>query len=110
MRKNSFLILLSAIALTLLVLNLFRSITGTNQNVTLNSLLDFISNFNIMYELPSLEASIASFQIVNEWTILDGLRLFINMLGTLLGVASYLINNLIYCILFVGRFMIYILG
>ena len=94
-------LVLSTFVLILLVVNFFRS-ANNSTNINISSFLNFISNSNI----PHIEFSINSFQIAGEWVILDGLRQFINILGSVFGSAVYMavsvVNIIIYCVYFLA--------
>lgn len=97
------------IILALLVVNVIKIANGST-SVTFTGLLDFISKADVGFSVPNLDYFTNLFHIAKEWSILDGLRIFINSLGSILGVVAYLVSNLVYTITFLGKFLIFLLG
>ena len=80
------------------------------KEISFTSMFQFFSNFEEAFTIPNLQILIDSFTFSKEWAILDGLRIFINSLGSILGVVAYAISCLVYTISFASKFLIYILG
>lgn len=107
--KNWIISFFSLIVTALLVINLFHFSANTNP-VTITSTLEFLSTTGQSFTIPSINDMIARFTIVNEWAILDGFRLFLNGLGSILGTLSWIVSSLIYTITFAVKLMFFILG
>ena len=99
----------SLIVTALLIINLFHYSANTNP-VTITSTLEFISRTSSSFTIPSINDMIAYFTIPGEWAILDGFRLFLNGLGSLLGTASWVVSSLIFTLTFAVKLMFFILG
>lgn len=107
--KGFFTGLLTFLLLTLLIINIYK-VTMGKKEISFTSMFQFFSNFESSFTIPDLQILIQSFTFSKEWAILDGLRIFINSLGTILGVVAYAVSCLYYTISFASKFLIYILG
>lgn len=107
--KGIFTGVLTFIVLVLLIVNIYKVSMGKKQ-ISFSSMFQFFSTFEESFVIPDLSLIIKGFTIQKEWAILDGLRIFINGLGTILGVVAYAISCLVYTISFASKFLIYILG
>lgn len=107
--KNVFGLILGGAILILIIFNLYKYAMG-KQFVTFTGVLNFLSNIDVGVQVPNLTNCINSFTIQSSWGIIDGLRLFINGLGTLLGVITYIFTNLVYTITFATKFVVFLLG
>lgn len=102
-------IIFGSILLVLLVVNLYKSALGM-PTITFTSTLEWLSSINMPFEVPNMQSIIRSLTITKDWGILQGLRDFINILGTALSVLVWLGSNLVYCIIFFATLLIFILG
>lgn len=85
----------------LLVINLFRRVSGfSNSGFGFSNLMTNLSNSDTM----QLSFDISKFQIGGNWGIVDGIRHFFNDFATILGVLIWLGTNLINLILFLAQF------
>lgn len=107
--KNFIISFICLSILILVIVNLFHYSAQT-EPVTLTSTLNFISQQGQSYNVNNLNEMILMFTIVDEWSILDGLRLFLNGLGTILGVVAWVVSSIYYTLSFAIRFMFFILG
>lgn len=102
-------LVLGVLFFAILLVNVIKFANG-GKTITFSGLLNYLSNIDVNFKVPNLDTLTAYFTIDNEWAILDGLRIFINSLGTILGVVAYLGANLVYSITFLSKLLIYILG
>lgn len=107
--KNVFGLILGGAILLLLIFNLYKFAMG-KEFVTFTGVLNFLSGVDVGVSVPNVTDLIRSFTIQKEWSILDGLRIFINGLGTILGVVAYLFSNLLYTVTFATKFVVFLLG
>lgn len=96
MRNDTFntgLSIFSIIFFVLIVVVLFRNITGSQSNVSFTSFLDYLCNG----EISSVE-NIFNLQTItplSEWDILDGLRVFLNFFIDLANILIFLAGCLL---------------
>lgn len=102
-------VIFGTILLVLLVVNLYKTALGM-PTITFTSTLEWLSTINMPFEVPNMQSIIRSLTITADWGILQGLRDFINILGTALSVLVWLGSNLVYCIIFFATLLIFILG
>lgn len=102
-------VIFGTILLILLVVNLYKTALGM-PTITFSSTLEWLSTINMPFEVPNMQSIIRSLTITSDWGILQGLRDFINILGTALSVLVWLGSNLVYCIIFFATLLIFILG
>lgn len=107
--KGIFTGVLTFLLLILLIINIYKVSMGRKE-ISFTSMFQFFSNFEETFTIPNLQILIQTFTFSKEWAILDGLRIFINSLGTILGVVAYAVSCLVYTISFASKFLIYILG
>ena len=106
--KNTFGLILGGAILLLLIFNLYKFAMG-KEFVTFTGVLNFLSSVEVGVQVPNVTDLIRSFTIQSKWSILDGLRIFINGLGTILGVVAYLFSNLLYTVTFATKFVVFLL-
>lgn len=107
--KNVFGLILGGSILVLVIFNLYKYATG-KEFVTFSGVLNFLSTVDVGVKVPNLDSLIKMFTIDSKWAILDGLRIFINGLGTIIGVLGYMFSNLYYTITFATKFLLFLLG
>lgn len=107
--KNFIISFICLSILILVIVNLFHFSAGTNP-VTLNSTLNFLSNSSSEYTILNINEMINLFTIGGNWGILDGFRIFLNSLGSILGVVAWVCSSVFYTLTFAIRFMFFILG
>lgn len=93
----------------LLVVNVFAYIlfSTTDEPVSFSSLLKKLEDAPVI-EL-SLQDSVKIFTITQDWGILNGLRDFINALGSVIGLAVWICSLVINLVIIVG-YGLYVLG
>ena len=107
--KNVFGLILGGAILALVIFNLYKYAMG-KEFVTFSGVLNFLSTVDVGVQVPNLDSLIKMFTIDSKWAILDGLRIFINGLGTIIGVLGYMFSNLYYTITFATKFLLFLLG
>lgn len=107
--KNGIGLFFGLLLLVILIVNVFKFANGGSQ-VTFSAFLSFLSNFDVGFELPNLNNLIDMFTISKKWSLLDGFRIFLNSLGSILGLVAYLGANIVYTITFLSKFIIFLLG
>lgn len=107
--KGIFTGILTFLLLCLLVINIYKVSMG-NKSVSFSGMIQFFSSYQDSFSVPNLSVLLQSFTMSNEWAILDGFRIFLNGLGSIIGVFTYLALNLVYTITFASKFLLYILG
>lgn len=107
--KNVFGLILGGAILALIIFNLYKYAMG-KEFVTFSGVLNFLSNVDVGVQVPNVTDLIRTFTIQSSWGIIDGLRIFINGLGTILGVLAYMFANLFYTITFATKFVVFLLG
>lgn len=102
-------LVLGFLLLAILMINVVKFANG-GKTITFSGLLNYLSTIQVDFKVPNLTTLTSYVTISGKWAILDGLRIFLNSLGSILGVVLYLGANLVYCITFLSKLLIYILG
>lgn len=102
-------LVLGVLLIAILIINVVKFANG-GKTITFSGLLNYLSTIQVDFKVPNLTTLTSYVTISGKWAILDGLRIFLNSLGSILGVVLYLGANLVYCITFLSKLLIYILG
>ena len=100
-RAKTGLSLLSLVVCVLLVAMLIRKFTGNNTVPSFTSLLEFLSSVKAP-TIPFLKGF--SLSPLDEWAIMDGLRVFLNSFVDLFNVVIFIFNGILSVITYVVIF------
>lgn len=84
---------------------LIRILSGYD-GLTFASFLEMLSNAPDI--TMSLSSTMQYLHISGEWTILDGLRVFLNSLMSMFSISLWCVSGLAQCILYFGYFLAFI--
>lgn len=104
-KSSLFLSVVSIFVLILVLVNFVRVIRDGDY-LSFTSFLEWLStirDFNISFDINSLTTSV-------NWGIFNGLRDFLNALGTCVGFSIWFITNIINCLIFVFQFVVFIIA
>ena len=91
----------------LIIVALARTLTGVQGMPTFGSFISMLQN------MPNIELSITSFeflQITGDWGILDGLRVFLNSLSSILSFGIWMVLGLVQVVIFAISLVGWIFG
>ena len=94
--------ILGLLVIILLILAIFRVFSGYDP-------LNFTTLLELLSDAPNIHMSLSSsmdiISINGKWVILDELRVFLNLLGDILGVIVWGFSGLAQCVVYVGYFL-----